>query len=503
MTIQLQLGLDVIRSYKRLSYTPWHALAEFVDNSTQSYFNNRQTLDESYKREGKGLEVSITYDRATELLRIADNAMGMSLGELDHALHVGARPADTTGRSKFGMGMKTAACWFGNLWTIKTKKLGETTEYFVTVDVDSVADGANTLPMQSNQGKDPKTHYTVLEIKAHNRRLQGRTLGKIRDFLSSMYRKDIADGSLTLLWQGDSLEWPGYSDDQFLKAPDGTHYKKPFEFAVNGKRVAGWVGVLRKGSRARAGFSILHAGRVVRGWPDSWRPESIYGQLLGSNDLVNQRLVGELYLDDFDVSHTKDDILWLGDDEDQVQDKLKEVCADYSNVARSARKGTEDQRGPSDLEVQTAVEELQQELSSEEMVDLMTVEPVLPPELVRQAFLPLREGVVQDEQAFSADIGGLEVVGYLAHQSSPNDPYVLADATNDQRVLVVINLQHPHFRHIAGSEGVLNYFRDCTYDAIAEWQARHRTARLDPDTIKILKDKLLRVPMAMEIHAND
>ena len=38
---QLVLGLDVIRSYKRLSYTIWHAIAEFIDNSTQSYFNNR------------------------------------------------------------------------------------------------------------------------------------------------------------------------------------------------------------------------------------------------------------------------------------------------------------------------------------------------------------------------------------------------------------------------------------------------------------------------------
>ena len=37
-SIQLELGLQVIQSYRRLSYTAWHAIAELVDNSTQSYF---------------------------------------------------------------------------------------------------------------------------------------------------------------------------------------------------------------------------------------------------------------------------------------------------------------------------------------------------------------------------------------------------------------------------------------------------------------------------------
>ena len=41
---ELILGYDVVRSYKRLSYTPWHALAEFVDNSTQAYMDNSDEL---------------------------------------------------------------------------------------------------------------------------------------------------------------------------------------------------------------------------------------------------------------------------------------------------------------------------------------------------------------------------------------------------------------------------------------------------------------------------
>src|SRR5690606_34554516 len=154
-------------------------------------------------------------------------------------------------------------------------------------------------------GLRPDEHYTIIEITEHNQRFRGRTLGKIKDFLRSMYREDFRNGTLKLEWQGSDLTWDEL-DVRLLKAHDGTTYKKDFTFKVDDKDVRGWVGILQHGSRADAGFSIIHCGRVVKGWPDAWRPEDLYGQLLGSNDLVNQRLVGEIHLDAFEVSHTKD-----------------------------------------------------------------------------------------------------------------------------------------------------------------------------------------------------
>jgi hypothetical protein len=43
--------------------------------------------------------------------------------------------------------------------------------------------------------------------------------------------------------------------------------------------------------------------------------------------------------------------------------------------------------------------------------------------------------------------------------------------------------------------------RQCIYDSVAEWQARSKASTIDPDTIKLLKDHLLRVPLSMESHA--
>ena len=502
--MQLELGLQVIQSYKRLSYTPWHAIAELVDNATQSYFDNREVIDKVINQSDESLEISIVYSRENDgTLRVSDNAMGMSHEELANALKVGFPPENTSGRSKYGMGMKTASCWIGNRWTVRTKRLGETLEHFVTIDVDRIASGDNNLEYRVTEGKAADDHYTVIEIYDHNQVFQGRTIGKIKDFLRSIYRQDLRNNWVTIKWQGSPLEW---SDDQFqfLMAADGSVYKKPFAFEACGKEVNGWVGVLSSGSRSNAGFSILHADRVVKGWPESWRPEAIFG-FQGRNDLINQRVVGEIYLDGFEVSHTKDDILWYGDEQEVVEKKLEEECADYVAVARNYRKKDDVPGGPTELEVQTAIDALQQQLSLPTFSDTVTLETVPPPDVVTLSLQSLKDTATGREPSFYANLQEtpFEIFGYLMADSSVNDPYVVVDATKSSRVMIIVNTAHPHWTQLSGTEGVLNYLRHCTYDGVAEWQARSKSASLDPDTIKILKDRMLRLSLEIEWSQDD
>ena len=247
------------------------------------------------------------------------------------------------------------------------------------------------------------------------------------------------------------------------------------------------------------GFSILHADRVVRGWPESWRPETIYG-FQGRNDLINQRLVGEIYLDEFEVSHTKDDILWFGAEQEVVEDLLAKECADYIAVARRPRKKDADEAGPTELEVQAAIEALEQQLSLPTFSDTVTLETVPPPEVVSQSLQPLKDTATGREPSFYARLEQtpFEIIGYLFEDSSVNDPYVVVDATDASQVMIIVNTQHPHWTQLSGSEGVLNYLRHCTYDGVAEWQARRMSASLDPDTIKVLKDRMLRLSLEIE-----
>ena len=503
--MKLIVGPDVITSYRRLAYSPWHALAEFVDNSTQSYFDNQSILDQRMQNEeDKVLTVAIVYDNNNEgLLRVRDNAMGMSRAELERALHVARPPENTGGRSKYGMGMKTAACWVGNKWTITTKKLDESIEHSVTIDVNKVARGQDDGVTYTSRPKSADLHYTRVEIVDLNRKFYGRTLGKIGEFLRSMYRFDLQKGQLHLFWRDQKLSWDNL-DSRILVAHDGAKYKKEFNFEIDGKVVKGWVGLLAKGSRAEAGFSILQADRVVRGWPDAWRPSSLYGQLQGSNDLVNQRLVGEIHLDGFEVSHTKDNILWRNNQEEEIEEKLKECCNDYREAAKNRRKG-DDQRGPTEMEVKAAIDDLEKELSSPDMVDQINITTIPAEETIKVSKGKIIESVVDIRSpTLQGTIKSNPPIAWkiFLEGMSSNDHYVYSDATKTNEITVIVNTNHPYWStQLAGLESIRDYLRQCMYDAVAEWQAQKKASTIDPDTIKVLKDGLLRVPLEMESHA--
>ncbi len=498
--VKFGIGNNAIRSYRRLAYTPWHAMAEFVDNSSQAYFNHRAELDAVYAKTNSKLRVTIAYDADSGELSIADNSAGMTFEELQRALLVGIPPENANGRSRYGMGMKTAACWIGNVWAVETKRLGEDLAYRVTVDVEKVADGEADLPTQTFK-KPAELHYTLIKIWSHNRRFHGRTLGKIREFLGSMYREDFREGILDLQWQGQSLAWDEI-DVRLMKDRVGHLYKMPFEFEIDGKRVSGWAGVLETGARASAGFSIIHSGRVVKGYPDSWRPERIFGGGGGRNDLINQRLVGEIHLDDFDVSHTKDDILWYNDEEERVEAELEKKIKVYIETARDSRKGKPGGRGPSEGEIDAALATLKEELLSKEMIDLIQVLVVPSPEDIKSSRKAIAAEFVGGDPDFVAKIGSqLEVAVFVEADMSANDPYVIYEAATSDKICVIINQSHPHFSQIEGTEGVANYFRHCIYDAIAEWQTARKVGTVNPDTVKTIKDGLLRV--AFSIHMDE
>jgi hypothetical protein len=48
------------------------------------------------------------------------------------------------------------------------------------------------------------------------------------------------------------------------------------------------------------------------------------------------------------------------------------------------------------------------------------------------------------------------------------------------------------------TEAILTYLRQCVYDAIAESQCRRLRATIESNTIKALKDRLLRLPSALK-----
>ena len=141
MSIDMQVGNAAIKAFKRLPYQPWYALAEYIDNATQSFKDHNSELDNDC------VTVSIVFDASQRTISIVDDAFGMGEKELEHALTVGKPPVDPSGRSRYGMGMKTASCWFGDEWSISTKKVGEEKEYLIAKGKHiSVQEGDQVIP---------------------------------------------------------------------------------------------------------------------------------------------------------------------------------------------------------------------------------------------------------------------------------------------------------------------------------------------------------------------
>lgn len=505
--MELKLGSSIIYSYKRLSYTAWYALAEFVDNSTQAFLDNRPELVKALKRDKRQLEVSISYEPDADRIVIEDNSMGMSKKDLERALTIGLKPENDDGRSKYGLGMKTAACWLGDYWVVETTKLGDTTSHRIEVDVKRI--GQNTKTATNTLKYTEKTaaaseHGTRITITRLNRKFPSRTIGKIKDYLRSMYRFDFAEYGLQLKWQGDLLLWEGLSQKLYI-TESGTALRYDIDFTVTGdKRVRGWVGVLAPGhgSRKNAGFSVIKANRVIEGWPRGFKPASVFGdQEDGTNDLINQRVVGELFLDDFEVSHTKDQIVWLGNEYEEVEEKLGIACEAAMSMARTLRfKDLVDKK----LDVvNEAAAEFKRELQSNEIRNFMnTVSP--PPEAVLMKVV--HKHIVQSAEKVDADIdenievelGKLRIRVYFIRVSE-FDPYVAIEINTKADVLdVVVNAIHPHVQEMTTSETLTNYVRHCVYDGVAEWQALKMLGDIQPYTVKTLKDGLLRLPFQMK-----
>ncbi len=500
--LELTFTANIAESYKRLSYKLWYALSEFVDNSTQAYVNHKEELSLALKEEGNKLAVDILYHRGNDLsedyFRIEDNSIGMDEPVLRRAFNAGQKPENDKGRSKYGLGMKTASFWLGDTWTVETSMLGVDKKYIINVNIAEISGGSIKLDIQQ-ENIEPEKHFTIITIENLHKRFVGQTIGKVKSYLSSIYRYDIISNEIEIYWNSEPLEWTPI-EDQLLQNFEGEIVKRELDFDVNGKSVKGWAGVLEKGGRGKAGFALVQNNRVIN---PNYRPDLIFGdQDGGRNDLVNQRMVGELFIDDFDVSHTKDQILWTGEEEEIVEEILVEELAEIKRIA-STRRVNVIEGAPSVSDVLIGFEEISKELLSEEASDLLENIEIPPEEALADSNKYLLQAVIKRiSEPIIISLNELMINLYTDEDMSPYDPYIIADSSKeieDGRTLIVLvfNPNHPHWKDIESKNkenGVAIFIRQVVYDGVAEWKAYQKTGKLNHDTIKFIKDNLLRIP---------
>ena len=344
-SIDIRPEVSVLGVFRHLNYRPWFAAAEFVDNAIQSFQDHRQELARVQGHTRK-LIVKVKIDTSGDgFIQVSDNAAGIYRDEWARALRPAEPPPDTSGLAEFGMGMKTAAAWFGRRLTVRSKALGEPFRREIILDFNEIIDKRIETVQLETFPAELQEHGTEVIVSGLHSPPYGRTIGKIRDHLASIYRLFLRDGSLQLVFQHgtnpeqrlmveevDIFEGPRFDD------LEGEHklWSKPIGFDLGGGlRAHGFLAIRAVGSTANAGLALFRRKRLIQGSGDeTYRPRAIFG---ASNSYEYQRLFGELTLEGFDISHTKDGFRWEEHEEPFV-DLLREYTdAEPLPLIRQAR----------------------------------------------------------------------------------------------------------------------------------------------------------------------
>jgi len=494
----LTIGKSAIDAYSRMSYTMWFALAEFLDNSTQSRINHDGIIDTVLQDEGTTLTVDIFHNKIEKTLTISDNSIGMNRETLIASLNIAAPTPDSKGRSKYGMGMKTAACWIGRHWKIVTTEWASGKQYTAEIDVEAIAHHGARVPITMREVSTSE-HGTQIIISYLRRKIQKRSEEVICAYLGSMYMFDLRPNehgkvALRLTYNTDEVLAP----DELVWDTDPTGKPMRQELAetlIGGKKVSGWFGVLKRGGRKYGGFSLYQNKRQIQGYPDGWKPKTIFGGVddEGANNLVAQRLTGVLLLDGFEISHAKDKVLFQEDEEEQLESLLLEKTLDYCNYAKSRRGGSGGTVKWSKEKLKDFVSSMKSEFVGSEMQDALNMSALPPASVTEANNQKLVDSLMPEDEVDRFEIlPDLHLVISLK-ETSEYEPYVTYGAGADAKTLhIIINLLHPYYEMLAADAAIDECVHQYMFDAVAEFHVRKMHGKINPNTVRTLKDNLLR-----------
>ncbi|MYB94501.1 ATP-binding protein [Candidatus Poribacteria bacterium] len=458
--IQIRPGVGILSVLSHLNYKPWFAIAEFVDNSIQSFLDYREEIERIDGKDAK-LRVAIELDSSEGgRLIVRDNAAGIHEADYPYAFRPAEVPANTSGLSEFGMGMKSAACWFSPDWIVRTTALGESEEKTVHFDISQIVeDNLEELTVESRPSQ-PKAHFTEIILSNLHRPPQGRTIGKIREHLASIYRVFIRDGLLELRFGDEVLS---YSQPRILCAPfhENTSeaprlWRKEINFDFGtGLRARGFAALREKASTSHAGFALFRRNRLIQGSADEgYRPKLIFSN---PNSYTYQRLFGELHLEGFDVSHTKDGFQW-DENEEPFLELLKEELNEEPTPLLNQAEGYRVRQKTPDLKpgAETSTRRTSKAVENEVPPVVETQIREEPEDKPPPSDLPTTRAAVADKTVLvEIDDKKWEISIELSNDPAISDWLTISDEPWDgsvRRVKIRMSLSHPFMLQYSGTD---------------------------------------------------
>ena len=345
--------MRLYKIFQAQSYGIDTALAEFIDNSIQSFQDQKQAI---YATDGEQtkLRITITVDTKTKMISIKDNAGGINRKDFQRAIRMGHEDNFSHGSdslSLYGIGMKTAAVWLSSTWQIETSATAATEKLFTQFDLDQLLTARKDKILVIRDNEKPENHYTQITINNTPRTLDEQTFkNTILPYLQETYFKFKDEVDIELIF--NNLVLSPESKKIYLQKPEPLIYPpvdkqgnkqldkkdvrwhKQIELSYAGKKVKGFIMLINPGSYNQPGLRLLRNRRVIlgtQGGNKQNRPELLYGT---KNKYAGQRIYGELKLNDFEVNYQK---TGFTDDLDGLYHLLRTKINDYIEQATNYR----------------------------------------------------------------------------------------------------------------------------------------------------------------------
>jgi hypothetical protein len=350
-SVDITPGVGVYAMFRSFNYKPWLALGDFLDNSISSYQQHREALEAIHGTNFK-LQIMIDYNSDLGTLVIRDNAAGIDSERFAGAFALAKPPDDLRYISRYGVGMKAAACWFARDWSLRTAAIGENVERTLNWSTSEITEGETAKLRPVERPVPEAEHYTVLTLKNLIHPPSGsQTVAKIKTYLPNIYREFLRDDEIEILWNGQHLdvEYP-----QTLTAPpqwDTSQPARVWEEKVkltmnDGRTITGRVFLLQKMKRSYTALNLFWRNRLILGnVGENHRPTELFG---AGNSFETGRLCVELFLDEYEPTVDKMGFKFQ-DNEATLEEIIDALKKEASQILRQAREYREPKIDPDGL----------------------------------------------------------------------------------------------------------------------------------------------------------
>lgn len=445
----------VYSTFRYISNHVWHAIGEYVDNSIQSYLDHQKMLEAFNPRHKLTVNINIDVDR--DVITIRDDAWGIDESKFERAFELANVPLDASGLNEYGMGMKVSSIWLSNLWSVETSAYGEPTKKTVVFDLDEVVKNEETELNVIEEPCEKHRHYTIITLKklSQNKPV-GRQISTIIKHLGSIYTKFIRKGILELKVNGEIVKdvelkplvapyWKTLDEKPII-------WKKDIDFEAGDYKVKGFIGILNKMStNTDNGFLLFRRNKVIgTSYDTKYRPKKLCGDV-GSPRY--KRIYGELELEGFSVSFTKNSFTQDGDLELFI-----ELLADHLQKDKSFRifdqaKNYTPTKPP--VERKQIAHQLVTTIASGLDKPIVISKPNIP--IQEDLFKEYREikpaeGPKPRIETKETPVSIGNKTFYLsvgAEEKSPIDPFYNIETTGERHYRSVINLKHRFFERFS------------------------------------------------------